>query len=265
MPAVSTRTFAEHVMITRRNVILGGPLTISGGWCGVCAAGSVTEPAGCVVAADFHDQFFARTPADRLNSAYFDRILLGSGNKTLDYALAQTLSRITDVFRVLPGFVFYDDRDRVNSFATPRLRFPGTDGTILFGTRFLKQLLSGHDNPEVALTSICAHEFAHILQFKRGLLSPLIEGQPTIRRCELHADFFSGYFAGVRKKDKPDYPAAVFVVTLSSLTADGNYRRNHGTSQERATAIIRGFETSYREQRSLDDAIDLSMQYIASV
>src|SRR5262249_7869550 len=63
------------------------------------------------------------------------------------------------------------------------------------------------------------------LQFKRGLLPPLIDGQPTIRRCELHADFFSGYFAGVRKKDKPDYPAAVFVVTLSSLMADGNYQR----------------------------------------
>src|SRR5262249_39430619 len=89
MPAVSTRTFAEHVMITRRNVILGGPLTISGGWCGVCAAASVMEPAGCVVAADFQDQFFARTPADRLNTAYFERISLGSGNKALDYALAQ--------------------------------------------------------------------------------------------------------------------------------------------------------------------------------
>ena len=165
--------FAERGMITRRDAALGGLLTISGGWCGVCSAASAREPSGCVVAADFPDQFFAGTPADRLNSAYFDRISLGSGNKALDYALAQTLSRITDAFSVLPGFVFYDDRDRVNSFATPRLRFPSTDGTILFGTRFLRRILSGHDNPEVALTSICAHEFAHILQFKRGLLSPV--------------------------------------------------------------------------------------------
>ena len=89
MPAVYTRTFAERVMITRRSVVLGGPLTISGGWCRVCAAASVIEPAGCVVAADFQDQFFAGTPADRLNSAYFDRISFGSGNKAFDYALAK--------------------------------------------------------------------------------------------------------------------------------------------------------------------------------
>jgi hypothetical protein len=270
MPASYTRTFAEHTMITRRGMTLGGMLTLSGGYCRVCAAAGEAEASGCVVAAEFPDQLFAgtptaETPAARLNPAFFDSISLSSGNKALDYALAQTLARITDAFQVLPGFVFYRDRNDANSFATPRRRFPRTDGTILFGTRFLHQLLSRHDNPEIALTSICAHEFAHILQFKRGLLASLLEGQPTTRRCELHADFFAGYFAGMRKKEKPEYPAAVFAVTLSSLTTGANYRHHHGTPQQRAAAIMRGFEASYRERRSLDDAIDLSMTYAASV
>jgi len=177
-------------VITRRNVALGGVLATV--WNGCCAAAGASEP-GCVIAGETADRLFARTPAEILNPDYFNHISMGSGDKALDFALAQTLSRITEAFHVLPGFVFYDDRDSANSFATPRLRFPKTDGTILLGTRFLKQILARPEDPEIALTAICAHEFAHVLQFKCGLLDALFAGEPTVRRCELHADFFASF------------------------------------------------------------------------
>jgi hypothetical protein len=250
-------------MIARRDVVLGGVFATMCSGC--CAAASASESTGCVVTGEAADRLFASSPADALNPDYFNRIYMGSGDKLLDFALAQTLSRITEALDVLPGFVFYDDRDSANSFATPRLRFPKTDGTILLGTRFLKQMLSRPQEPEIALTAICAHEFGHVLQFKRGLLDGLLAGEPTVRRSELHADFFAGYFAGKRKKQMPNYPAAVFAVTLSTLKVSGAARRNHGTSTQRAAAIVRGFEVSYREERSLDDAVALSMAYVGAV
>jgi hypothetical protein len=249
-------------MIARRDVVLGGVLAMLSG----CrATASASESTGCVVAGQKADLLFASSPAEALNPDYFNRIYIGSGDKALDFALAQTLSRITEALDVLPGVLFYDDRDSANSFATPRLRFPKTDGTILLGTRFLKKMLSRPQDPEIALTAICAHEFGHVLQFKRGLLDRLLAGEPTVRRCELHADFFAGYFAGKRKKQMPNYPAAVFAVTLSTLKISGFLRRNHGTPTQRAAAIVRGFEASYREGRSLDDAVALSMEYVATV
>jgi hypothetical protein len=63
----------------------------------------------------------------------------------------------------------------------------------------------------------------------------------------------------------PNYPAAVFAVTLSTLKVSGALRRNHGSSAQRAAAIVRGFEASYREGRSLDDAVALSMAYVGAV
>jgi hypothetical protein len=247
-------------MIARRDVMLGGVFAAMCSGC--CATASASESTGCVVTGEAADRLFASSPADALDPNYFSRIYMGSGDKLLDFALAQTLLRITDALDVLPGFVFYDDRDSANSFATPRLK---TDGTILLGTRFLKQMLSRPQEPQIALTAICAHEFGHVLQFKRGLLDELLAGEPTVRRSELHADFFAGYFAGKRKKQMPNYPAAVFAVTLSTLKVSGAARRNHGPSAQRAAAIVRGFEASYRERRSLDDAVALSMAYVATV
>src|SRR5262249_35993307 len=34
-------------------------------------------------------------------------------------------------------------------------------------------------------------------------------GQSTVKRSELQADYFAGYFAGHRKRERPTYPAAV--------------------------------------------------------
>ena len=53
------------------------------------------------------------------------------------------------------------------------------------------------EHPDVAVSAVCAHEFGHITAIKYGLMKRLKDGQPSVKRSELHADFLAGYFAGV--------------------------------------------------------------------
>jgi predicted metalloprotease len=112
------------------------------------------------------------------------------------------------------------------------------------------------------LASVCAHEFGHILQFKRQLPRRVLAGQSTVKRLELQADLFAGYFAGVRKRERPDYPAAVFAVT-KHLGGDFTNPNHHGTPDERAGAVVRGFEAAFRERLDFEAMIDMSLHYVA--
>jgi hypothetical protein len=67
---------------------------------------------------------------------------------------------------------------------------------------------------------------------------------------ELHADYLSGYYAGTLKLQNPNYSAAVFADSNPG-DLDDNRRGHHGTSKERADAVVRGFEVAYRERRNL--------------
>jgi len=143
------------------------------------------------------------------------------------------LSRLTDLFGVLPGFCFYDDYDGPNAFATTATRLRRADGTVLYGKRHFLNHMASPESPEVVVTATCAHEFGHIVQYKYKLTKQLTDGQATAKRAELNADFFAGYFAGARKLQKPDYPAAVFAATdmiaaTSSPTARITVRRTSG-------------------------------------
>jgi hypothetical protein len=185
-----------------------------------------------------------------------------SGNKDFDYALAQTLAKISDFLDVLPGFAYYDDYDGINAYATPTVRLDRADGTVLFGQTLLRQLLDGNDHPTAAIAGVCAHEFGHILQFKHNLQPRLMEGQSTVKRLELQADFFSGYFAGRRKKEKPDFAAAV--IAQSQYNFGDNMlgsKQHHGTPDERAAAVVAGFKVAYNEGKALSDAIDIATAY----
>ena len=189
-----------------------------------------------------------------------------SGDADFDFALAHTLAKISDAFNVAPGFAYYDDFDAKNAYATKVQRSNGPDGTVLFGQRLLQRCLAGNDNPEVSVVCICAHEFGHILQYKLGLDTKLKAAQPTVKRVELHADFLAGYFAGWRKLERPSFPAAVFATTQSAAGDDMIHDpQHHGTADERAAAIVRGFEVAYRERKSLSEAIEVSIAYAGNL
>jgi hypothetical protein len=247
-------------MITRRNVVLGGLLTILGGTMG-CGCALAADHAGCVLAEDQAARFLARDVPGR-GPDRNDRIIKTSSDREFDYALAQTLSGLTDTFGVLPGFAYYDDHADGNAYATTARRLGHADGTVLFGRRFLRSLLAQGADSEVAVAAICAHEFGHIAQFKYRLVDPLLAGQRTAKRAELHADFLAGFFAGTRKRQKPDYPAAVFAAGLSDLKSTQAAALAHGTAGERADAIARGFDTAFRERRGIADAMAIGVDYV---
>ena len=251
-------------MITRRDIALGGLLSI--GWlaasCG-CQAASVPHRFGCMLADDEADALFAAS-ATQFGPGNSPTIV-NSGDRELDYALAQTLSRLTDTWNVLPGFAYFDDAAAPNAFATSRLLLSRSDGSVLFGRRLLDRCLKMREHPDVVVSAVCAHEFGHIAQHKYGLTRPLAAGQTTVKRVELHADFLAGYFAGVRKMERPDFPAAVYATTQYGF---GDYRsdsvRHHGRPEERAVAIVKGFEIAFRDRRSPAEALQIGMKYVAT-
>ena len=40
---------------------------------------------------------------------------------------------------------------------------------------------------------------------------------------------------------------------------------HHGTSDERAAAVVKGFEAAYRQKQNLNDAIATSLRYVSTV
>jgi hypothetical protein len=254
-------------MISRRDTVLGGLLTI--GWTAapcVCQAQAprTTRRFGCMLGHDEAEPFFATSTEHQLFVTGNEEVIAKSGDREFDFALAQTLSRLAETFQVLPGFAYFDDFEKPNAYATNRKRMDRADGTVLFGLNYLKRWLAQPESPDAAVAGVCAHEFGHIVQYKYGLDKVLNAGQPTVKRVELHADFLAGYFAGTRKLQKPDYPAAVIA---AQKYAGGNFlvndRLHHGTPDERANAVVRGFEVAYRERRRFAEAIQIGMNYVS--
>jgi hypothetical protein len=250
-------------MLTRREAVLGGALTLISGGCACAQPGLQARPtSGCMLDPAEAESFLATaTEPQVFDSATPEKIITSTGNRDFDYALAQTLSRLSDVFGVLPGFCYYDDYDGENAKATTATRMKRADGTVLYGKRYLIRCMSLAESPEAVVSATCAHEFGHIVQYKHKLDGRLKQGQPNVKRLELQADFFAGYFAGARKLDKPDYPAAVFATNRYSRGDHATDSSHHGTPEERAAAVVRGFETSYRQRRNFADAIQIGMNY----
>jgi hypothetical protein len=255
-------------MMPRRTIVLGGLLTIAtvNARCACAQTSGEARSTGCLVTPQEAKQLLARTAGVQLFVTGKEAIKLSSGDREFDYALAQTLATIAETLNVLPGFGFYDDVEQAQAFATAERKLSRADGTVLFGMRLLKRLLSLTDHPTVAVATVCAHEFGHIVQFKHGLMAELRGSDPTVRRMELHADFLAGYYAGIRKLRRPNYPAVVFALTAHG---GGNIARDdpshHGFPSERGAAVVHGFKAAHQERRSLPDAIQYGMRYARSV
>jgi hypothetical protein len=190
--------------------------------------------------------------------------LHGSGDPMFDRALAVTLAKISDVFAVLPGFAF-SERINLNAFASKNPSLGRPDGSVIFGNPLYREIIGRREHPEVGVVAICAHEFGHIVQYKHGI-DGLLVANNSVKRLELHADFLAGYFAGRRKLEMPDFPAAVFALTQYTF-GDNNYgdANHHGTSQERGDAVVAGFDAAYRARESFDTALETGVRYARQV
>jgi predicted metalloprotease len=84
-----------------------------------------------------------------------------------------------------------------------------------------------------------------------------------VKGSELQADYFAGFYAGLRKKERPSYPAAVVAVTQGNYgDTYFNSPTHHGTEAERGAAVVRGFEAAFREGKTLAQAIEESTNYV---
>jgi hypothetical protein len=251
-------------MLTRRDIVAGGALALIWGNCACAQTGPRGRRGfGCMLEPEEAEPFLATAPEPQAFDSANEKLIASTGNREFDYALAQTLSRLTDVFGVLPGFSYFDDYDGENAYATTATKMKRADGTVLYGKRYLLRSLSAEESPDAVVSATCAHEFGHIVQYKHKLSSRLNQGQPNVKRSELNADFFAGYFAGARKLQNRNYAAAVYATNRYARGDFVTDKTHHGTPEERAAAVVRGFETVYRERRSFADAIEIGVTYAA--
>ncbi|WP_395819793.1 hypothetical protein [Devosia sp.] len=250
-----------------RRAVLAGIAALSGCACG-CGALAQSQtmtrriaPEGCVLssidATAVADR--ARTPQD-----YADTATRSTGNADMDRAFDLALQRLAAILEVTPGFAFYDDFDGENAVATPALLLGVPIGSVFFGTGLFKTLLA-EDPSGGGVMWVAAHEFAHILQFQSNVRDLLLQGESTVRRLELHADYMAGYYLGRRKADEPR--ASLFHAGQSVWgSGDTNYNSpgHHGTPAERVAASEKGFLAALQQGVSRDDAFQAGFDYVMS-
>jgi hypothetical protein len=118
-------------MWTRRDVIAAGMLSVCFGTC--CRADSSRTPHtfGCGLASEDVEAVYPNGTDTRTYFTGDEPMIPRSGDRDFDYALAQTLAKISDAFGVLSGFAYYDDNDSRNAYATSRTRrWHGADGDL---------------------------------------------------------------------------------------------------------------------------------------
>ncbi len=243
-------------MAVERRVVLGGLLTIVPALCCSRHAFAETSGGGCWVPGGSAAPYFASVQGQvsRFETGS-EKLEPRSGNPDLDYALAQALANLSELFGVLPGFCYYDDSGSPNALATSDQLLDRTDGTVMMGLSFLGEMLRMPERPDASIVAVCAHEFGHIVSYKTGLINQL-KGGGGVFRSEQFADYMAGYFAGTRKLLRPDYPAVVFASTQNYFGGG-----DHGSSSQRGEAVQAGFMAAYQRKLGMQDATQAGLQF----
>jgi hypothetical protein len=255
-------------MLTRREILFGGALALVSMSREACSCQAETlqsqRASGCLIEGLDLQRIYSRRAETQLYVSGEEPMIMKSGNPDFDFALARTLGKCGNVFGVRPGFAYFNDVARMNAYATSQARLKGTDGTVLFGQHLFRKLMARPVHPDVSVAAVCVHEFGHIVQFKLGIFETIKGSQPTIKRVELHADFLSGYFAGVRRTERPEFPASVVTATMGSLGDDlESSSSHHGTPNERKAAVVQGFKVSFDEKRTFAEAVQIGMNFVS--
>lgn len=206
----------------------------------VCAANAQPPDSGCLLVDDRAGRELLLQ--SRLGQARGGQILESSGDSRFDRALGAMLADLATRFQVRPGFGFYSDDGSPNALALPQGLLADSQGSVLVGRTLLG--VGMHDDyGDLFMMGVCAHEFAHIVQFFSNYKQRLDSGQATKKRLELHADFLSGYYLGLRDAR---YSRQELVALGRSWESLGDSRFNdaqhHGTAEERLQAIEAGFK-----------------------
>jgi hypothetical protein len=263
-------------MLDRRQVLKGGAAILCCGTTRTSASAYDYLPYhGCAVDAPELSRRLPSAPASMNYQTSSDRpVLHGSGDPNFDRALAQSLFMLANMFSVKPGFAFSYHVYK-NAFASPSKALGRDDGSVVFGNSLFDDIRArGGEHWDVGIVTICAHEFGHIAQRKHGYFGNLItcendsSGTPIcrVKRLELHADFCAGYFAGRRKLENSNFPAAL-AAKEQFLGGDNDYGSpdHHGSPEERGQAVVAGFNASYRDRQSFETALVTGANYVSQI
>lgn len=201
---------------------------------------------GCCIQPDaqalYHVRIGANRRATRLGQDDILRLLsLESGvSARFERGLGEVLAMAARIFRQRPGFGFYDDGAAPNAYAIDTTAIERTAGTVAFGRTMLRSQLA-LDGAGVSVAAICAHEFAHILQFKTHWSYRLLRDYPGYCR-ELHADYLAGYFLRWFEEDRP----AISLQGVGRAWEDMGPSEftdalTHGTAAMRLASIQQGY------------------------
>ncbi|MDQ6903349.1 MAG: DUF2800 domain-containing protein [Bacteroidota bacterium] len=159
-----------------------------------------------------------------------------SGNLEIDRITTQEIFFIQQRFLVAPIFFFYDDANGKNAFATEKVyQQNGPDGTVFLGRRlFNSEFIRSPGGTSIPI--IIAHEYAHIVDFKYGVLN-----EPGIRR-ELFADYLAGAYMSLRNRFFKQTNIYACVQSFEDMGGtDFSNPDFHGTSEQRGNALLAGY------------------------
>lgn len=245
------------MIINRRMVILGAPVMIIGATC-TCAVHAQPTQSGCWTKPDEVEDVARTIEHVSLFSNGTESIEPKSGNNQLDRALARGIASLGRQFGVIPGFAYYRDGAQPNARATSQILLGNTDGTVLFGLTLLNNLVA-RTRPDAAIMAVCAHEFAHILSFKNGMIHDLVPNFNVPFRGEQFADYMAGYYAGAKRRTNPSFPAVVFATTQNSFGGG-----SHGTGAQRGEAVQQGYLLGFQGEVPVDVAAQSAFNYSMS-
>jgi hypothetical protein len=177
-----------------------------------------------------------------------------SGNAELDNAHQREGLALIGKFGVTPRGFFFDDHGAPNAYATSKVTNSlGPDGTVVFGLTLLDSELKRDGGYGLAVPAIMAHEFAHIVQFKR-------KSTLSTKEQELQADYLAGWYLGNRWI-YTDVRAA-----FEAFFQMGDYQFNspnhHGTPKQRLAAIQAGFQNT---RSAFNEAYQKSSDFVKSL
>jgi hypothetical protein len=183
------------------------------------------------------------------------KLLKSSGDQVIDSWCRNTATYLSTSLGVSPSVCFYDEGsdDNANAEASAQVHFDGAaDGTVMLGIRLLRMEWQRFPTAKVfvdllappPIFIVIAHEFGHILQFKKKL--------PEAWQMEPHADFLAGWAIAHDPRNTRQSPYFMKELTAAASTIfdKGDILFNepdHGASKFRSAMVEGG-----ADKRSLD-------------
>ena len=224
----------------RRELLLSMVSAIAAQACPCLPSFAAASARGCRLATD---------GSEPLQLPYLDASGYGY---MFDSSCRSFADELNGMFGVKPALRFYDDSGSKNAFADPVPRFAdGPDGSVVLGIGLLGEFRNPNDiwlGRQIDI--LIAHEFAHILQFKRAARDSW--------QLEPHADFMAGWaiarwhskpleYGKYGPRDMYEFNGGDQIVTeaetmFSMGDAEFNSPSHHGEPNYRAAMVRAGYE-----------------------